>query len=164
MTTIVYRDGVLAADSRGYGGSKVPIGSKCKIARLADGSLVGVSSTIVGAGERLTAWFADGANSMAEKMPDKFEFIRIAACGQVFFAIDNLDFSGPLNAPYYAIGSGNEYALGALAAGANAIQACAIACELDVWTGLPIYATSINGGLMPKLMFDLPLESFIWLE
>jgi hypothetical protein len=31
LTTICYRDGVMAADTRAYSGDKLPIGSKTKI-------------------------------------------------------------------------------------------------------------------------------------
>ena len=40
--------------------------------------------------------------------------------------------------PYYAIGSGSDVALGALATGASAKRAVEIACEYNVYTGLPV--------------------------
>lgn len=39
---------------------------------------------------------------------------------------------------FWAIGSGAKAALGAMHAGATARQACAIACKIDPYSGLPI--------------------------
>lgn len=50
MTTIAYRNGVMAADTRAYSGGKLPIGTKTKIERLEDGTLLGVSSITPGGG------------------------------------------------------------------------------------------------------------------
>lgn len=43
MTTVVYRDGVMAADSRAYAGYNTTLGSKSKIRKLADGTLLTIS-------------------------------------------------------------------------------------------------------------------------
>lgn len=137
MTTIVYRDGVLAADRRAYSGDKKPIGSKTKIHRLEDGTLFGVSSSNVGADSLLRRWIESGCVTAAtdQLKPDSFELIVIKPTGDVFYANGNLDLTGPLEAEYFAIGSGDHYALGALAMGASAEVAVQIASDLDIWSG-----------------------------
>lgn len=136
MTTIVWRDGVLAADRRAYSGDKAPIGAKRKIGRLADGSLLGVSSSCVGAPALIQRWVESGAVAAADALkPENFQAILIRPNGQVFYAKDNLDWSGPLDTPFLAIGSGDHFALGALEMGASAPKAVLVASALDPWTG-----------------------------
>lgn len=48
MTTIVYRAGTMAADSRAWGFDKAFIGEKTKVFRLDDGRLLGVSTAVIG--------------------------------------------------------------------------------------------------------------------
>lgn len=137
MTTIVYRDGVLVADRRAYSGDKKPIGAKTKIHRLEDGTLFGISSNNVGADSLLRRWIEGGCETAASDQlkPDSFEMILIRPNGEVFFANGNLDLTGPLEAEYFAIGSGDHFALGALAMGASAVEAVKVASDLDIWSG-----------------------------
>jgi len=137
LTTIAYRNGVLAADRRAYGGDKVPFGLKTKIHELADGTLFGSSSCSVGADRLIRRWLEDGcpAPKSGDLTPETFEAIVIRPNGDVYFACNNLELSGPVEAEYVAIGSGNQYALGAMAMGAGPERAVEIASELDVWSG-----------------------------
>lgn len=146
MTTIAYRDGVMAADSRAYSGGRPPIGCKAKIKRLADGTLIGVSSTVPGRGEAVIAWFEAGANP--EKVPPGDPSHRLLAVkpgGEVLFSHDAYSISGPLTGEFFAVGSGEEYALGAMAMGASAERAVEVACDLDVWSALPITVLKLEG-------------------
>jgi ATP-dependent protease HslVU (ClpYQ) peptidase subunit len=140
MTTIVYRDGVMAADSRAYSGDKHPIGAKTKIHRLGDGTLFGCSSSNVGADSILRRWVESGCQPPqgSDLKPDSFELLIVRKSGDVFYAHDNLDLTGPLTAEFHSIGSGNQYAMGALSMGADAVRAVEIAAQCDVWTGGPI--------------------------
>lgn len=137
MTTIVYRDGILAGDRRAYSGDKKPIGTKTKIHRLEDGTLWGVSSSNVGADALLKRWIEGGCApaDCNDLKPESFELIVVRPDGEIFYANGNLDLSGPLTADYVAIGSGDHYALGALATGVSAQEAVRIASDLDIWSG-----------------------------
>lgn len=165
MTTIVYRDGVLVSDSRAYSGRKLPIGSKDKIHRLSDGSLVGVSTTLPGLSDELIAWFEAGADT--QDLPDcspsdqhgGFVALRIMADGEVFYYQNRATPSGPLRAAFFAIGSGEEYALGALEAGAGAREAVEIACKLDPWSGFPIRELELDVATSTDSFIAEPLES-----
>lgn len=137
MTTIVYRDKVLAGDRRAYAGDSKPVGNKTKVHRLSDGTLFGCSSACVGADAILRRWVEGGCipPATSDLKPDAFELLLIRGDGRVFYAKDNLDLTGPLDCEFIAIGSGDRYAMGALAMGANARRAVEVATELDAWTG-----------------------------
>lgn len=49
-----------------------------------------------------------------------------------------------INAPVWACGSGSDYALGAMHAGADAVQAIRIATKLDFQTGLGVTTVRLN--------------------
>lgn len=136
MTTIAYRSGVMAADTRAYSGDKVPIGWKRKIHCLADGTLLGVSTTSVGGDALVRRWVEAGCAEPTNDSlkPESFSALMVRPNGEVFYACNNLEWSGPLTAEFLAIGSGDQFALGAMAAGASAVKAIAIAIELDPWS------------------------------
>jgi len=134
MSTIAYRDGIMAADTRAYSGGVTPVGEKAKIRKLADGTLIGVSSTVPGGGETVIDWWERG-HPKGETLPSSFTMLAVDPKGRVFYVTDGTHVSGPLAAPFFAIGSGSDYALGAMAVGSTAREALKVAIELDVWTG-----------------------------
>lgn len=140
MTTIAYKDGVMAADTRAYAGFNTSIGEKRKVRRLADGTLVGCSTNRVGFGEAIIDWYSRGVDP--DKHPTagetKFALLAVKPNGDGFYAYDDFLLSGPLRAPCFAIGSGEGAALGAMYAGATAERAVEIACDIDIWSGRPI--------------------------
>lgn len=140
MTTIAYRAGVMAADSRAYGGTSKAIGSKTKVRRLDDGTLVGCSSNQVGLPEAVLDWYARGAKADDAPKPAavEFTFLAVKPDGNAFYASDAFMLTGPLRAEFFAIGSGGYAAQGALHAGASAERAVEIACMVDCWSGLPV--------------------------
>lgn len=140
MTTIAYRSGIMAADSRAYAAGSLPIGSKCKIERFDDGTLIGVSSRDVGGGEAIRRWYNDGMPADPPyKMPEDFTILVAKRNGEIYMGVNMLMLSGPLMGEYFAIGSGAEYALAAMAMGKTAKQAVKLACQLDIWSAKPIY-------------------------
>lgn len=142
MTTITYRDGIMAADSRAFAGHSMPIGAKRKIHRLPDGGMIGVSTNRAGMAEALIAWVRGGADpkdapQMGEK---KFSILWVKSDGGVFYACDEFAFSGPLKGDFWAIGSGDGIALGIMAMGGSAKRAVELVCDraLDPWSARPI--------------------------
>lgn len=139
MSTIAYRDGIMAADTRAYGGRYEPSpGRKAKIHRLYDGSIVGLSTATIGLSERYVAWLRDGADPA--KMTDKIDIrvIMVKPDGKLYVADDSPYFAGPIETEFYAIGSGTCYAMGAMSMGATAEEAVRVACEHDPHTAAPI--------------------------
>lgn len=141
MTTIAYKAGIMAADTRAYAGFNSPLGTKRKIRRLANGTLIGCSTNQVGLGEAILDWYENGAKpEEGPRPPDevKFTFLAVLPDGSAFYGYDSYFLSGPITADCFAIGSGEGVAHGAMRAGASAIRAVEIAAEIDVWSGLPV--------------------------
>lgn len=145
MTTIVYRDGVMAADTRAYSGNKPPIGRKSKILQH-NRELIGVSTRGVGVGPVVIDWYIAGMPGGPEALRAQlslfdtaqgFQLLAARPGGEAIYMYDTA-LPVTVRAPYYAIGSGEEYALGALEMGATALEACLVACRLDVWSAEPI--------------------------
>lgn len=146
MTTIAYRNGVMASDSRAYSGDKFPIGSKKKIHRLKDGSLLGISSTIVGLPERFVAYVeSDHKRELAKELPvdPHLSAILVRPSGAIFYYAGWL-WTGPIDCDYIAAGSGEQYALTAMELGFGPEAAVAVAIKLDVWSSLPIQALTLD--------------------
>lgn len=146
MTTIVYRSGILAADSRAYSGGREPMGDKVKVHTLGNGlGYAGVSSSIPGGAERVIAWL-NAEQPEDFDLPEKFTALMLDQDGKVYYACDTRYMSGPLTGDFFAIGSGNEYAIGAMKRGASAIEAVKVAIDCDVWSGPPINAIDTKTG------------------
>lgn len=143
MTTIVWRDGILAADTRAYSGSKTVIGLKSKIHRLHDGRLIGCSTSKVGVSEKLIRLVREHGTDFTFEDEIPVQAMVINGDGSFFYFNDQDGFSGPIRAEYAAIGSGEDFALGALKMGTSAVKAVEIACELDVWSGGEIETLSL---------------------
>jgi hypothetical protein len=138
VTCIAYRNGRMAADSRAYAGDKHPIGSKVKIRRMSDGTLMGCSTTTPGGGEAVLDWWEKGKPEDTT-LPDHFTFLAVQKNGEAFYMTGPDFISGPLTAEFFAIGSGEAYAHGALEMGATAVEAVRVACRCDNFTDFPIY-------------------------
>jgi ATP-dependent protease HslVU (ClpYQ) peptidase subunit len=141
VTTIVYRDGIMASDSRAYSGDKHPMGNKVKIRRLKDGTLMGVSTTTPGGGEAVLDWI-ENDRPADTTVPEHFTLLIAHPDGRVFYATDADFLSGPLEGEFFVIGSGEQYAHGACLMGATAVEAVRAGCIADTFTDFPIYAAS----------------------
>lgn len=138
MTTIAYRDGVLAADTLVTSGD-IRCGSEVKIRAL--GPLLYGSCGSCGLTDKVEAWMRGGMKGDRPplRVPDG------SATGAVFvFMPDHTvlwmheDGDTVIRAPYWAAGSGEMYALGAMALGATAPEAVKAAIVHDVGSGGPI--------------------------
>lgn len=146
MTTIAYRNGILAADSRAYGGDRHPIGQKTKIFRLTNGDLVGCSTTQVGVANKFLR-LLEGLNGDYDDIDEDWplQALLVRKNGEVFLWSDGNSFTGPLEADFWAIGSGEQYAWGALWMGASAEEALECACVGDVFSAKPIHILKLPG-------------------
>ncbi|MER9176345.1 peptidase S14 [Mesorhizobium sp. M0955] len=150
MTTIAYKDGILAADSRAYSGDKMPMGFKTKIHRLKGGYLVGASSRDVGKTDAFIDWCRNHVNkgrhpgNQGNAVDIEVQAILVDPEGQVYYWYQLRCFSGPLKDEFFAIGSGDQFAYGAMKAGASAEEAVRIATECDPWSGGPIVTLKLE--------------------
>lgn len=135
MTTIAYRSGIIAADSQvtWRGGRD---GSVLKIRKR--GPVLAACSGCAARGRAFLDWFQAGMQSYTPDMgpPDDGRH----AWGYLFPGGDlvlelNLDGWTASRQPFFASGSGAEYATGAMQVGATAEEAVRAAMVWDVSTG-----------------------------
>lgn len=144
MTTIAYRDGIMAADSRAYAGDRRPIGFKQKIRRLANGGLFAATSKNPGMTDRLYRWVEEFG--VEKDHPEELDVgaLVIMPGGAVWYYAGHRSFTGPLTADFFTIGSGEDYAVAAMSMGATAIEAVKIAMQHDVFTAGPIQVEALD--------------------
>lgn len=127
MTTIAFRDGALAADTGVNAGGSISF-HRCKLRRIGD-AIYG----FCGAAQLQNVVFDYFEIPKGDK--PKFDdelFVNVLKVNQdgVFMIERNLE-PYPVNGDFYAIGSGSDLALGAMATGASAVRAIEIAIEFD---------------------------------
>jgi ATP-dependent protease HslVU (ClpYQ) peptidase subunit len=129
MTTIAFRDGVLAGDGRITTGDMIDTNSHRKVHRLRDGRLMGWAGGVED-GERMRR-----ALNKDQEPPKDLDLtcLLIERDGSVHLW-EKAIFVKQKDT-YFAIGSGAGYALGAMDAGASAAQAVAIGIKRDTSSG-----------------------------
>lgn len=143
MTTIVYKDGILACDSQVTTNSEVIIGYCNKIQEFDNEVICGSGSTT--AIKQFIDWHRRGDDP--EKKP------TLLGDGCVCFVIDKKTLElkrycdcwyDSIGASFYVTGSGMEIAIGALEMGATAEEAIKAACKYDTGTGGEVHVLDLN--------------------
>jgi 20S proteasome alpha/beta subunit len=134
MTVIAYRDGLLAADTGASRGNTVA-GRVVKICHAANGALAAAAGG-AGFNGRFLRWASQGE---AWPCPEAKTSDECHDTGIIFRPDGAIELYEPggmfvLTAPYFAIGSGRDQALGAMFVGADAEAAVRAAIAHDVWT------------------------------
>lgn len=159
MTTIAFREGVLAADTL-VSNRGTNLGSVEKIYQRADGHMSagsgGFSFT-----QKFIAWFLNG--EIGDAPLPKLEGENDEGHGYIFRPSGEiLTFeSGGMNcirADYWAAGSGRDIALGALWTGASAGDAVKAAITHDTCTGGDVTVLSFEGFMPVASQDDLDIE------
>lgn len=142
MTTIAYKDGVLAADSRASLGNMTLPERAVKVRKLKDGRLFGWAGPM-GVGE---AVFRALNDKTARPANTEGTAVVVDAKGRIFTIEPG---SGghlvPVNGKYTARGSGAEYALVAMRCGKSAAEAVKIAGEFDHATDRRVQTVKLRG-------------------
>ncbi|MCK1543278.1 hypothetical protein IVB12_15285 [Bradyrhizobium sp. 179] len=160
MTTIAFKDGIMASDScisgSGFFAASVP-----KVLRTSAGALIGWSGE---ADNRAVLALLDKVKN-PKSLPTKQE---IAACQTEFDLLiafgpnqvynvtcdeDNGRYTGYVtlaNLGFAATGSGWALATGAMLAGKSARDAVMIACKVDRFSKLPVHALSFEPKIPTK--------------
>lgn len=138
MTTAAYKDGVLVSDS-GMGSHSTYEGSVRKLFRSKSNGIVAGCGDAVSLA--LIEEWAEQHNcdlDFLADIPERFDYsgLWIREDRSLWFFEKGVAFR--FDAPFAAIGSGRDIALGAMAAGASAEQAVTIAVTFDNATHLPI--------------------------
>ena len=131
MTTIAYRDRLLAGDTMVTCGG-IRSGTYHKVGRTPDGHLfAGVGDSTLA--ERFVIWMQSrvGDPPSFEAKGDVLIHVTPDGCVREWWG------SGwcQTEAPFYSWGSGGEIALGAMAMGATAFEAVGVAAKFDTRTG-----------------------------
>ena len=140
MTTIVFREGVMAADSNVFWGD-CNIGKFQKIYDLKEEKkVVGFSGATINCDMFLRFLRGEEFNKELLSNQEDELYFRAMVYDKVEKTIgiyDSYCYEYPdcHEAPYYALGSGKEFALGAMASGSNAREAVEIASMFDKSTG-----------------------------
>lgn len=134
MTIICFRDGVLAADKRSVNHFRPT--TVTKIFRIGD-SLTAVSGDLV-KGLEIIEWIKAGRKD--DELPafqrslDQFVPVLLASHGglQLF---ENSPIPFRIEEPFFAMGSGRDYALMAMHLGRDAKEAVRLTCEMTTCCG-----------------------------
>jgi hypothetical protein len=141
MTTIVYKDGVMAGDSAIFDRGTY-CGSTPKVFRRSDGALIGIAGRL---GELIAYkdWFLNGEQGERPKFADdESEAVIVRPDGTIWWVGQN-DIC-QVTAEYACIGSGFKLAVGALEAGASVEAALWIAMRLDNMTREPMNVVKLH--------------------
>jgi len=134
MSLVVYRDGVLYADTRAWGGeSNLPSpGAKNKVVYADDGAMLGITSGSLGEASNVLAAYNDGLTQVED---GAFSAIVVKpGVPGYFYWLDGYPITGPFEEPFYAIGTGAKYALGALEANAEIAEVFRAAAKYDYFS------------------------------
>lgn len=137
MTTIVYRDGVLAADSMSLAGNIIQPGSVIKIVRGPRGELGGACGSTAFC-ENWKLWVSGSLNEMPEHegpVGDEGGDMGIVVHPDGRLELFEHNGSYFVDGPYFADGAGAAVAMGAMYMGATAEQAIRAAIKHDAFTG-----------------------------
>jgi hypothetical protein len=161
MTTIAYKDGIMACDSC-WSENKAVDTLQTKIERLPSGALLGSAGD--NDNRQMKRLFVNVKTPAA--LPDKaailairceYAGILVLPKGRVFkisathmseahWGADFADDVGlwEISGPFCAIGTGKEFALGAMAAGKDAVEAVRIACRFDINSRPPVHQVALK--------------------
>jgi len=131
MTTIAFRDGVVASDSFMSSGNTIVSRDTKKI--LCTPDLVFCFAGKYEDGISAFKWAQDQSSAKPNCNGSAFWFFDRAGA----YGMDSglIQFPLPLIDGFASMGTGDDIALGAMAYGASAEEAVSIACQLDAFTG-----------------------------
>lgn len=133
MTTIAYKDNVIAADKQLTFNNNWSCATTTKIAKR--GKLLAGAAGSTAQCQLFLKWFLDGCKgSQPEKLGDDFKMEAFIVLPDNRIAFFDAESVFECEADFFAIGSGEQFAIGAMEAGANAIGAIYIASKFDLGT------------------------------
>ncbi len=143
MTVIAWDGKSLAADRQATSGDCRR--EVTKIRRLKNGDLASFSGSEAGAREMMT-WYESGADpAKYPPMQATSDWVRlILVTKKGVFMYEERPVQMPLKEKFFAWGSGRDFALGAMAAGATAKQAVQITCRYSVGCGMGVDVATLR--------------------
>ncbi len=152
MTTIAYRSGILASDSRvTWGGHIKASGVKMwrvtsRVEPIKGEVLIGVAGYLAAAGLFVDWVQAGGEPKLKERgvEGEDADFGALIVHRTGLYTADHLCRFEPMTEDFWADGSGTLAALGAMAKGASALEAVRIAARFDCYTGGRIVSMTLT--------------------
>lgn len=146
MTTIAFKDGILAADSRSTSNYYDRVHRCQKLFRKTTKD--GAEVIIATAGENapglvFVEWYGSGKKPPLKLLDGDADFCCLVLTKKGLFEFDKWCHGEEVMDPFYAVGCGATAALGAMHAGATAEQAVEIACRIDPFTGPPVVTEAL---------------------
>jgi len=145
MTTIAYRDGVMAGDgtetSCGDGTHMVLTRNCVKVYRLPNGELFGGSDGT----EDIERLYHSLVKGLPAPKLESINGLRVDLKGRIWLYEGNIWQRVGKDTGYYAIGNGAVFAFPLLKAGHSAVEAVKIAKELDVYSGGKLSSVKLAG-------------------
>ena len=145
MTTIAYRSGIMASDSRVTEDTFIAMSNYPKIHKLKDGSIVGSCGSLSQITDLLAELKKESKfNSKKTYSYEDVGCLVVTPNKELWYYSHEMDHFIQLHGcEHYAIGSGAHFALGALSMGATAKQAVEIAITYDAGSGGKIQTLSV---------------------
>lgn len=140
MTTIATDGKTMAGDGQAEACNTIICTSRAKVVRLSDGSLFGSAGR--GADNiAMAKWLENGCDG---KKPGfkRFSGLHLFPDGRLEYWSEDVDVPTPVDAPC-AVGSGMDFAIGAMLHGATPEEAVDIAAKRDPGTGGKITVLSL---------------------
>ena len=142
MTTIAYRNGVMAADSFETWENDIIHACARKLHKFGH-TIIGIAGDIE-AGTEAAIWYADQSKEKPTyDSEDDFELLILNPTG--LFSMGRRLVPLMVRTPYCAIGTGAAIATGALFAGADAATAVKAASKHDPFTGGRVVTMAMDG-------------------
>ncbi|SKB50874.1 hypothetical protein [Luteibacter sp. 22Crub2.1] len=135
MTTVCYDGTSLAADSQIGGTFKH---TQRKLVTLPDGSFAAGAGTVADIQAFLRALVA------GEDQPEGEYDVLVSHLDGRVVHYDSYGMRLDVTGRPYAVGSGAQFAMGAMAAGKSAKRAAEIACGLDESSGRPVHTVKVH--------------------
>ena len=150
MTSIAYRDGILAADSQTTVESEAGGARRFRCEKLyRKTTKEGAEAIIATAGESAPAlvfldWYGTGKRPPPRLLEGNADFTCLVLRRDGLWEYDAWCRGDKVLEPFYAIGSGAKAALGAMHMGASAEEAVRVACLIDPYSAPPIVTMSLS--------------------
>lgn len=134
MTTIAYRDGVLAADTRATDDEYHPGIYRCEKLFRKDGAIIATAGDDA-PGMIFVDWYGSNKKPPERLIAGDADFCCLVLSPAGLFWYNKWCRANKVMDAFYAIGSGAAYAIGAMKFGATAEEAVKCAMEFDCYTG-----------------------------
>lgn len=147
MTTIAYKDGILAGDRQSNYGSLPAATTKIHRHGKWVAGACGNTAQIA----QVHKWVADGMDPSqypAFQNDPQDAVTMLLASAEGLFVLDCTPVPYKIEQPFFAIGSGRDFAIAAMDLGLNAVEAVHLASKFDTTTGLGVDAMTVEGSVV----------------